>query len=84
MYLGAISAKGPHGITSTKAFFTPLNWLRVQNVADKIGKQGHLFIDKEMLLSWNPDYIFIDTGGLNLVREDYIKYREFYKKIESG
>jgi len=83
VYIGAISARGSHGITSTEADYPPLKWLNVNNVADQIGKKGHLFIDKEKLLQWNPDYIFIDTGGINLVNEDYLKNKEFYKKIKA-
>ncbi|GLI52464.1 iron ABC transporter substrate-binding protein [Thermodesulfovibrio yellowstonii] len=83
VYVGAISARGSHGITSTEADYPPLKWLNVRNVADETGKRGHIFIDKEMILRWNPDYVFIDTGGLSLVNEDYIKNREFYKKLKA-
>lgn len=83
VYIGAISARGSHGITSTEADYQPLKWLNVINVVDEIGKRGHLFIDKEKLIQWNPDYIFIDTGGINLVNEDYLKNKEFYRKLKA-
>ncbi len=83
VYVGAISARGSHGITSTEAHYPPLKWLNVKNVADETGREGHIFIDKEKLLFWNPDYIFIDTNGLTLVNEDYLKNKEFYKKLKA-
>ncbi len=83
VYIGAISARGSHGITSSEAQYPPLQWLNVINVVDETGKKGHVFIDKEKLLVWNPDYLFIDTGGINLVQEDYIKNKEFYLKLKA-
>ncbi len=83
VYIGAISARGSHGITSSEAQYPPLLWLNVTNVVDETGKKGHVFIDKEKLLVWNPDYLFIDTGGIGLVQEDYSKNREFYLKLKA-
>jgi ABC-type Fe3+-hydroxamate transport system substrate-binding protein len=37
--------------------------------------------DKEILLSLNPDVIFIDGAGLPLVREDYRKKPDFYQAL---
>ncbi len=80
VYVGAISARGAHGITSSEAQYPPLQWLNVINVVDETGRKGHVFIDKEKLLVWNPDYLFIDTAGISLVNDDYLKNKEFYKK----
>ncbi len=81
IYIGGVGARGPHGITSTEAQYPPTMWLNVNNLADETGLRGHVFIDKEKLLSWNPDYIFIDVGGINLIKDDYLKNKEFYKQI---
>ncbi len=83
VYIGAINARGSHGITSTEAHYPPLMWLNVKNVVDEISKKGHVFIDKEKLLQWNPDYLFLDTGGISLVQEDYLKNKEFYMKLNA-
>ena len=58
-------------ITSTESFFVPLAWAGGRNVADEVGRTGHFFIDPEKLLTWNPDNIFIDAGGLAKVADDY-------------
>ncbi len=83
LYIGAISLRGAHGITSTVAHYPPLEFLSVRNVADEAGKRGHIFIDKERLLHWNPEYIFIDTGGIFLVKEDYLKNKDFYRRLKA-
>jgi iron complex transport system substrate-binding protein len=40
------------------------------NVASSAGSGGQIMIDKEKLLEWNPDVIFIDEASYVLVKED--------------
>ncbi|MEJ2719316.1 MAG: iron ABC transporter substrate-binding protein [Deltaproteobacteria bacterium] len=82
-YVGGIGYRGYQGIESTDASYVPLEWVNARNVAKEIQKSGHLFIDKEQLLSWNPDIIFIDAGGLRLVQEDFRKKPEFYEGLKA-
>jgi iron complex transport system substrate-binding protein len=83
VYVGGIAYYGSHGLTSTEVLYPPFHWLKARNVADEIGKSGSAFIEKEKLLFWNPDIIFIDTGGLALVQNDYLKDRDFYKRLKA-
>jgi iron complex transport system substrate-binding protein len=83
VYVGSVGYKGVQGIESTDAGFTPLEWVRAKNVAKTIAPKDHLFIDKEKLLEWNPDIIFIDGGGLSLVKQDYEKKPEFYNGLKA-
>ncbi len=83
VYVGAVSYRGAHGITSTQGSYPPLEWVNALNVAKLLNKEGPIFIDKEQLLLWNPDVIFIDNGGLSLVSEDYKKNGSFYKKLKA-
>ncbi|NJE84843.1 iron ABC transporter substrate-binding protein [Thermococcus sp. CX2] len=82
VYVGGIGYKGAHGIESTEADYPPFVVLHAKNVADELG-EGHKFIDKEKLLEWNPDYIFIDEGGLKLVLDDYSKDPDFYNSLKA-
>lgn len=82
VYVGGIGYRGAHGIESTDATYPAFNVLNVINVASSLG-EGHKFIDKEKLLEWQPEYIFIDEGGLSLVLEDYNKNPEFYESLEA-
>ena len=40
-------------------------------------------MDKEKLLTWNPDIIFIDSGGSDLIRQDYEKKPAFYQGLKA-
>jgi iron complex transport system substrate-binding protein len=81
VYVGGVGYKGVQGIESSDASFTPMEWVGARNVAKEVSKGEHLFIDKEKLLSLNPSIIFIDGGGLNLVKQDLEKRPAFYKGL---
>ncbi|MCX7857911.1 MAG: iron ABC transporter substrate-binding protein [Deltaproteobacteria bacterium] len=72
VYAGGIGFKGQHGITSTEAGFLPFKLVNVKNVVDDFGKDGHLFLEKEKLLSLNPDIIFVDVNGLSIFQKELI------------
>lgn len=83
VYIGGISARGIHGITSSEAHYPPLQWINVKNVVDEIGLKGHVFLDKEKILYWNPQFLFIDVAGFSLIKNDYQKHKEFYQKLSA-
>lgn len=83
VYVGAISHQGTQGITSTAATYAPLAWAGGRNVAARVALDGHLFIDREMLLGWEPEVMFIDAGSLAKVAEDYRRNQEFYHQIKA-
>ncbi len=83
VYVGGVGFKGTHGIESTETIYAPLEWVRATNIAKAEGKRGHLFVDKEKILAWNPDLIFIDAGGNDLVRQDYLRKGEFYHGLKA-
>ncbi|NJE05402.1 iron ABC transporter substrate-binding protein [Thermococcus sp. M36] len=82
VYVGGIGYKGAHGIESTEGKYSPFVAVHADNVADELGS-GHHSIDKEKLLEWQPDYIFIDEGGLKLVLDDYRKNPDFYNSLKA-
>lgn len=82
-YIGAISYRGSHGITSTEAAYAPLAWAGGKNVATAINRPGHVFIDPEQILAWNPEIIFLDAGGLETVQQDYQKKTAFYRQLQA-
>lgn len=83
VYVGALGMRGAHGIESTQAGYPPFEAINARNVANEIGKTGSVMIDREKLLSWDPDIIFIDEGGLKLVLEDYEKNPAFYHSLKA-
>jgi len=83
VYVGGLGFKGTHGITSTDYSYPPFELLIARNVARKTGKQGHIFVDKEKILEWNPEIIFIDAGGMDIVKDEYRKDPEFYRLLKA-
>ena len=58
VYIGALGAKGAHGIESTQGCHAPFIAINAENVVDSTGKIGSVMIDKEQLIAWNPEVIF--------------------------
>ena len=83
VYVGGIGFKGTHGIESTETAYAPFEWVHVKNIAESEERKGHLFVDKEKILAWDPHVIFIDNGGNELVRQDYVKKPDFYHGLKS-
>lgn len=83
VYVGALGMKGVHGIESTAAKYGPFVAIGARNVVDETGSRGSVMIEKEKLLAWDPDIIFIDEGGLSLVRDDYKKNEQFYQSLKA-
>ncbi|HDQ71054.1 MAG TPA: iron ABC transporter substrate-binding protein [Chloroflexi bacterium] len=83
VYVGGLGARGAHGIESTQGQYALLDVIHAQNVVDETGESGSIMIDKEKLLAWDPDYIFIDQGGFAPVLEDYQKNPTFYESLSA-
>jgi len=71
VYVGGVSLAGAHGIISTEPAYPPFLWVNANNVAAGMGAD-HSDIAKEALVDWDPEYIFIDVGTLQLGNEGAI------------
>ncbi len=65
VYIGGVSAAGAHGIISTEPAYPPFLWVHAKNVATGMGV-AHADISKEALVDWDPDFIFIDVGTIQM------------------
>lgn len=83
VYIGALGFKGAHGIESTQSNYPPFMAVNAKNVADTLGQKGSVMIEREKLLAWNPDIMFIDEGNFDLVKQDYQKNPIFYKSLKA-
>ena len=83
VYIGGIGFRGTHGIESTETEYVPFAWVKANHVAKRDAQKGHRFVDKEKILSWNPDIIFVDSGGNDLIRQDYEKKPSFYQGLKA-
>jgi iron complex transport system substrate-binding protein len=83
VYMGGLGSRGTHGIESTQGRYSLLDVIHARNVVDETGESGSIMIDKEKMLAWDPDMIFIDLGGIAAVLEDYQKNPVFYESLSA-
>ncbi len=70
-YIGGVGMAGAHGIIATEPAYAPFLWVNANNVAAGMGTE-HADIAKEALIDWDPEYIFVDVGTLQLGNEGAI------------
>jgi len=83
VYVGAVSMKAKLGIESTQAKYPPFKFIGAKNVVDETGKSGTVMIDKEKIVSWDPDILFLDEGGYPVVTDDFNKNPAFYQSLSA-
>ena len=83
VYAGAVSFSGGHGIEGTYGKYPPFVAINAKNVVDETGKDGSLLIDKEKLVAWNPDIIFLTPKNMNLVNDDYKTNPNYYDNLKA-
>ena len=81
VYVCGVSFKGHHGFEGTEAGYGPFQLIGAKNLADTTGQNGAFNIDLEQVLSWDPDIIFLDFNGMNLIKEDYAKNPAYYNSL---
>lgn len=81
VYVGGVSFKGAHGFEGTEAGYGPFTIIQAKNLADETGQTGAFDIDLEQVLSWNPDFIFLDFNGMDLIREDFRNHPDYYNSL---
>ena len=80
-YTGAVTFSGAHGFTGTYANFGPFMAINAKNVADETGEKAAFEVDKEQVIVWDPDVIFLDPGNMNLVNEEYSSNPDFFNNL---
>ena len=83
VYVGGVSFKGNHGFEGTEAGYGPFALIHAKNLADTTGQTGAFNIDTEQVLAWDPDVIFLDFNGMDLINEDYQAHPEFYQSLSA-
>ncbi|OQX75505.1 MAG: hypothetical protein B6D64_11540 [Bacteroidetes bacterium 4484_276] len=72
-YIGGVAYRGSHGINSTEPNYPSFNFLNIKNVAGGLKKTmgsnsvnlTNAFIDKEQVIEWDPEFIFLDMAGVH-------------------
>lgn len=82
----AATFKGSHGIEGVYSNYAVFDVISVNDVTrammDSELPKGVL-VDKEQILAWDPDMIFLDYSGLELVRKDMAENPDFYAQLSA-
>lgn len=83
VYVGGLGMQGVHGIESSSGKFPPFIAINAKNVVEETGKAGSVMIDKEKIIDWDPDIIFMDASGYQLLMDDYKKNPAYYSSLSA-
>ncbi|WP_347985109.1 ABC transporter substrate-binding protein [Methanonatronarchaeum sp. AMET-Sl] len=79
LYVGGIGQRGIQGLTSTITGYPSLELIGFENMGGKLKDSvtgEHVYIDREDLVEYQPELIYIDAAGLEVAKEDLSK-KEF-------
>lgn len=82
----AATFRGAHGIDGIRVNDPVMLSVNAVNLADADAESdaaNSYTVDKEQILTWDPEYIFMDSGGVSLVRQDYADHPEFYAELDA-
>ena len=81
VYVAGVSFRGLHGFEGTEAEYGPFELIHANNLANTTGQTGAFDIDLEQVLSWDPDIIFLDFNGMDLISESFAKNPDYYHAL---
>ena len=81
VYVAGVSFRGLHGFEGTEAGYGPFELIHANNLANTTGQTGAFDIDLEQVLSWDPDIIFLDFNGMDLISESFAKNPDYYHAL---
>lgn len=83
VYVGAVNYKGAKSFTGTYANHAPLVELNAKNVADETGQKAAVDVDLEQIGNWDPDYMFLNAGNMELMKADYANNQAFFDGLKA-
>ena len=82
--LGAAATyKGSHGIEGVYINYAVFVALAANDVTEELTVDDFAEVDKEQIIKWDPVFIFLDSGGVGLVREDYKENPAFFAELQA-
>lgn len=83
VYVGGVSFKGHHGFEGTEVNYAPFSAIYAKNLANETDQTGAFNVDLEQILAWNPDVIFVDFNGMDLIKQHYAENPDYYKQLKA-
>ena len=81
VYVAGVSFRGVHGFEGTEAGYGPFELIHANNLANTTGQAGAFDIDLEQVLSWDPEIIFLDFNGMDLINESFAQNPDYYQAL---
>ena len=81
VYVAGVSFRGVHGFEGTEAGYGPFELIHANNLANTTGQAGAFDIDLEQVLSWDPEIIFLDFNGMDLINESFAQNPDYYHAL---
>ena len=70
-YAAGLNFKGSKGFTGTSAAYPVFDILDIPNVASWTDNTSNFDTTVEQILTWNPDFIFVNMANLSKLQADY-------------
>ena len=83
IYVGAVNYKGAKSWGGTYCNYAPAMAVNAVNVADEVGTPGALDVELEQIGEWDPDYMFLNAGNLDLLKADYAENQAFFDGLKA-
>ena len=83
VYVGAVNYKGAKSFGGTYCHYAPLDAVHGNNVADELGQNGSVDVDLEQIGVWDPDYMFLNAGNMDLMKQDYANNKTFFDGLKA-
>lgn len=83
VYLGAVNFKGAKSWGGTYAHYAPCEVLGARNVADETGQDGAIDVSLEQIAQWDPDFMFLNAGNLDLLKQEYAENQPFFDSLRA-
>lgn len=82
VYIGGMGYKGAQGITSTESNYPPFELLGLENIFTK-SVSGHLFVSLESIIEADPEAIFLDSLGKEIVKSEMESKKELFELLSA-
>ncbi|MDR2352092.1 MAG: ABC transporter substrate-binding protein [Deltaproteobacteria bacterium] len=82
-YLGGLSMRGNRDILSTTSQSFTMELAHIDNIMARESSLGQSFINREHLLTLNPEIIFVDSNTLPLLKESVQKEPSYYQRLKA-
>ncbi len=83
VFVGGIAYKGIHGFQSTDTNLFYLKLINAINIANFSKIKGHIDFSLESILNYDPDFIFIDITGLEVIKNQIKKNFAIFKSLKA-